>query len=200
MAVDLSSYDTIETALCVRIIVDYYNGQPVTNILRFSDYNEILQIGESDTFIGLGKFVSIGATPSELKSSNGSMTLTISGIPNTSISEVINSQFKGARIEVYRVFLDASTGQVITELNGGFIGRFFGIINNYSLDESYDVTTRTSSNTITFTCSSKAEILENKVAGRKTNPSSWRRFYSNDASMDRVPSLVGANFNFGAPQ
>jgi hypothetical protein len=43
-------------------------------------------------------------------------------------------------------------------------------------------------------------VLENKVAGRKTNPKSQKQFYPSDRSMDRVPTLKGATYNFGAPQ
>ena len=76
----------------------------------------------------------------------------------------------------------------------------FGIINNYSLDEEHDVDARTSSNTISLVCASVVEILDKKIAGRKTNPKSFRAFVTDDASMDRVPSLVGANFDFGVPK
>ena len=108
----------------------------------------------------------------------------------------MNANIKGSPIKVLRVFFNATTGSVLS-IAGNPSGRFFGLVNNYSLDEEYDVSTRTGINTITLSCSSLTEILENKIAGRKTNPSSFKSYYSTDLSMDRVPSLVNSNFDFG---
>jgi hypothetical protein len=96
------------------------------------------------------------------------------------------------------MLFDAATGTQLS-ITGNPVGRFFGIVNNYSLQEEYDVASRTSSNTIVIVCSSTVEILSNKVAGRRTNPQDQKAFYASDTSMDRVPNLVGASFNFGAP-
>jgi len=49
-------------------------------------------------------------------------------------------------------------------------------------------------------CSSSVGLLGQKISGRKTNPQSQNRFYPSDRSMDRVPTLKGTKFNFGAPQ
>jgi hypothetical protein len=97
------------------------------------------------------------------------------------------------------VVFDPVTGTQLA-IDGNPAGRFFGIVSNYTLDEEYDIEGRSSSNTIAIECASTAEFLNNKVTGRKTNPKSMKSFYSSDVSMDRVPNLVGANFNFGAPQ
>jgi hypothetical protein len=192
MTIDLSSYNSVQTGLFVSIDVDG------TNIFRFSDYNATINISGYN-YTGLGKFVAITQTTSELKSSNGSVTITLTGIPNTSISEVTSLKFKGAKVIVQRVFFNAVTGDILN-ISGNPVGRFFGVVNNYSLAEEYDVATRTSSNTIVLVCSSLTELLTNKIAGRKTNPSSFRSFNSNDSSMDHVPGLVGANFDFGKPK
>jgi hypothetical protein len=96
------------------------------------------------------------------------------------------------------MLFDATTGTQLA-ITGNPVGRFFGLVNNYSLQEDYDVTARTSSNTIVIVCSSAVEILNNKLAGRRTNPIDQKSFYPSDLSMDRVPKLVGANYQFGAP-
>jgi len=191
MAIDLSSYKNIATALCVRIDAG-------TEILRFSDYITPLTINE-ESYVALGQLTNITSTSSELRSSSGSITITISGIPNTMISQVLALKLKGSPVEVYRVVLDAVTNQVLS-IAGNPVGRFFGFVNNFSLDEDYAVESKISTNTIALICTSTQEFLENKVTGRKTNPYSMKSFYPSDVSMDRVPSLVGANFNFGAPQ
>lgn len=100
---------------------------------------------------------------------------------------------------MYRYIFNSATQQFLN-ITGNPAGRFFGYITNYSLDEEYDVVARQSLNTITLTCSGLGDLLTNKKAGRKTNPKSHRSFYPTDASMDRVPNLVGANFDFGVPK
>lgn len=202
MSINLSNYRSIGTALLVDIEVSYYKSSPIatpiaTN-LRFSDYQHPL-VYNGDTYLGLGKLVGISPSTSELKNSNSSVTVTISGIPNSSIAEIVNSRIKGSPIDIYRYVFDAETLQILN-IPGNPAGRFFGIVNNYSLDEQYDIESRTATNTITLICSSIVEVLDNKIAGRKTSPASHKSFFGGDKSMDRVPNLVGANFNFGAPQ
>lgn len=202
MTINLNSYRAIETGLFVRIEVDYYKAAvgdtPTSTVLRFSDYRGTVSI-DGESYQGLGKLLNISATTSELKGSTSSVTISISGIPNTSISEIINSRMKGCPIKIYRMVFDPVTGNKLN-ISGNPAGRFFGIVNNYSLEEDYNLETRTSTNTISMICSSNMEFLQNKISGRKTNPESMKRFYPTDVSMDRVPNLVGANFNFGAPK
>lgn len=202
MPINLSSYSAIETGLFVRIDVAYYKqtaaSSPTSEILRFSDYKATVTI-DGESYLGLGGLVGISGTSSELRSSPGGLTITISGIPNTSIAEIVNSRLKGSPIEVWRVVFDPTTGTQLA-ITGNPVGRFFGVVSNYTLDEEYDIEGRSSTNTIAIECASTTEFLTNKVTGRKTNPKSMKTFYPTDLSMDRVPNLVGANFNFGAPQ
>lgn len=192
MTINLSGYSNVQAGLFVTIDVDG------TNIFRFSDYNTTITIS-GHSYTGLGQFVSITTSTSELKSSPGSVTITMSGIPSTSISQFTALGMKGAKVIVQRVFFDATTESILS-ITGNPVGRFFGIVNNYSLNEEYDIDARVSSSTIQFECSSVVDLLENKIAGRKTNPASYKNFYPTDVSMDRVPALVGANFDFGVPK
>lgn len=192
MTIDLSGYSNVQTGLFVSIDI---NG---TDILRFSDYNATITI-DGHEYKGLGQFVNITTSTSELKSSTGNVTLTLSGVPSTSITDITPLGLKGAKVIVQRIFFDAVT-QTVLAISGNPVGRFFGIIDNYTLNEEYDINSRTSMTSISFTCSSLVDLLENKIAGRKTNPSSYKSFYPSDSSMDRVPSLVGANFDFGVPK
>jgi len=202
MPINLSSYTAIETGLFVRIEVDYYKtsagATPTSTVLRFSDYRGTVTI-DGESYVGLGRLLNITPTVSELRGTTGSVTVTISGIPNTSIAEIVNSRMKGCPIKIYRVVFDPVTGTQLA-ITGNPAGRFFGIVSNYTLEEDYSVDERRSTNTIAMICTSNMEFLDNKVTGRKTNPSSMKQFYPSDVSFDRVPSLVGANFNFGAPQ
>lgn len=202
MPIDLSSYSAIASALLVKITIDDYRTTPTgaytQQVLKFTDWNTSITLGD-DTYTGLGKLVGITATASELKSTNGGLTVTISGIPNSSIAEIVNSRVKGSAIEVRRLVFNP-VSKIKLNIAGNPAGRFFGTITNYTLDEDYDVTTRNSSNTIGLICASTSEILEKKLAGRKTSSLSHKSFYPTDLAMDRVSSLVGANFDFGVPK
>jgi hypothetical protein len=43
------------------------------------------------------------------------------------------------------------------------------------------------------------KVLENRIAGLRTNQKSWQFFYSGDASMNRVAAISNQYFDFGAP-
>lgn len=206
MAVDLSSYDTIGSALLVRISVGVYrsgfNAEPMSTVLKFTDSNTSISVnttGGAETYVGTGQLMSVTTSRSELKASGSDITISLSGIPNSSIDEIVNSTIKGSRVEVYRVLTNTGTGQPLN-ITGNPVGRFFGIITNYALEEDYDADSRTSTNTISLICSSWIGVLDKKIAGRKTNPYDQKLFYPGDTSMDRVPSLVGANYQFGSPE
>jgi hypothetical protein len=149
-----------------------------------------------ETYQGLGQLMDVTTNASELRVSGSELSITISGIPNTSITDILNTKIKGASVKVYRAFFASNTVSLIT-VPGNPIGKFFGFVNNYQLAEEYDIQTREASNTIIMTCSSVVDVLDNKISGRKTNPSSQKSFYPNDRSMDRVPTLVNSVFNFG---
>lgn len=201
MTLALTSYKAVESNLFVKIEVAYYKANPAATPsavdLLFTDRMVSTSL-EGDTYVGLGKLVSITGSTSELRASSNDLTITISGVPDTSISEIINSRIKGSSVTVYRGLYDASSGQFLSSVTGNPVIRFKGFVNNISLEEDYDVENRVSTNTIVFTCSNVVDIFENKIAGRKTNPSSNKKFFSTDISMDKVPNLTSTEFDFGA--
>lgn len=202
MPIDLSVYGDIEVGLFVRLNCTKYRttagGAFSTQVLRFSDINRsITVLGE--TYTGLGQLLGITSSSSDLKISGNEVTVNISGIPNTSIAEIIHSKIKGSEIKIYRGVINTSTGGIAAIANNP-VGRFFGIVTNYSLEEEYDVDSRTASNRITLNCASIVDVLNSKVSGRRTNPESQQSYYPSDLSMNRVPSLVGQYFDFGVPE
>jgi hypothetical protein len=188
--IDLTPYGAIQTSLFVSIDVPDYD------VLTFSDYNRPITI-DSVTYTGLGSLVAISDSTSSLRSSPGDLTITISGIPNSSIAEILNNKIKGSSVVVWRMVFDPTTGQKIN-ITGNPAGRFRGIVSNYSLEEDWNTGSQTASNTILLTCASTVEILSNKISGRRTNPVDQNALYPSDLSMDRVPTLANSNFNFGA--
>lgn len=198
---ELSSFNAIQSNLFVKIEVEYYKSSPsatpISTNLTFSDARQSWNIN-GDVYQGLGKLLSITGTVSEIRPSSGDLTIAITGIPNTSIYEIVNSRIKGCPVTVYRLLTDPVIGNLL-DVDNPLLRKYRGFVNNYSLTEEYDINTRTSSNTIGLICSSAVDVLQNKYTGRRTNPVSEKSFFPNDLSMDRVPNLENATFNFGAP-
>jgi hypothetical protein len=181
---ELSSYTSVKTHLYVRLQIDEYrttsSGSYTPQILTFSD--------DESSF-------TINSETSDLRTTTNTCTISLSGIPANAIEEILYSKVKGAPIAIYRAYFDVSTGTQI----GDTVGRFIGSVNNYSLEEDFDIESRTASNILQLECASNIGILETKIAGRKTNPQSMKSFFDSDTSMDRVPTLKEKIFNFGAP-
>jgi len=189
--INLDSYAAIQTNLFVRIDV------PTLGVLKFSDYYKAYTVN-SESYTSLGSLVSVSDTISELKLSGTELNVSISGIPTQNMDAVLDYKIKGAPITVYRVLFDVTTGAELV-VSGNPAIKFAGIVNNYNLVEEFDSVSKNSQVTINFVCTSNIGIIQNRVSGRRTNPDDQKLFFPADVSMDRVPSLVGANFNFGAP-
>ena len=200
--INLSSYNAVESHIFVRIAVDYYKASPsatpTQEILKFSDLRTPYVIN-GETYTGVGNLMSISSSSSEIRASSGELTISLSGIPNTAIAEIVHSRIKGCPVRIYRVLFDPATGEKL-DIPYNPLLRYRGFVNNYGLQEDHNIQARTASNTITLICASPIDVLQNKYAGRKTNPASQKRYFPGDASMDRVPTLENATFDFGAPK
>jgi len=186
--IDLTSYSYIQTNLFVRIDVDNAG----TDIWRFSDYDTAFDI-DGETYTALGKLINIGRTKTELQPSTNPVTITISGVPNTSISEVLGARLKGSRVKIYRAFFNPDDGTQV----GVTTMRYNGILKNYAIDEEYSVVDRTATNVININIDSIVGYLNTKIVGRQTNPESMKTFYPTDTSFDRVPSIKNQAWDFG---
>jgi hypothetical protein len=195
MSVNLTSYRDLRAATFVRIEVDEYrtssSASYTSQILRFSDHDTNFTIG-GETYTPVGKLLSITNTTSEMRATGNAITITLSGIPNSAINEIVHSKLKGSTVNIYRAYFTQAGSQIGTTQN-----RWIGAIGNYALDEDYDVLNTIASNSIQLDCICTVELLQDKRAGRKTNPVSMQSFFANDTSFDRVPGLVDAQFDFG---
>jgi hypothetical protein len=187
MIVDLSTYGSIQTALFCKVVI------PGHTTWLFSDFDRSIAIN-GDTYTGIGNLLGITDTTSELKVSNGEITVSISGIPNSNISDVINYKIKGSSVSIVRGIFDTTTGQLLN-ITGNPVGKFNGIVTNYSIDETWSGSD--ASNIINLVCKSSIGLLQNKLSGRRTNPIDQKLFYPSDTSMDRLPALANSNINFG---
>lgn len=154
---------------------------------------------DGTTYSGLGSYLGISQIQQDIKASSVDLTVSLTGIDPNNVALILSSDIKGSTIEIWRGFLD-SNNQIQTI--GGvqqFFKRYQGIINNTSINEDFNEEARTRIATCIVSCSSMRVVLDNRIAGIKTNPQSWKFFYPNDTSMDRVPVIASTYFDFGTP-
>lgn len=188
------SRTSIRSHTFIQIVLDE------SNELTFSDYYKDYTIDSID-FTGLGKLMSLTNQPSEIRASGQEISITVSGIPNASLQDVLSNNYRGSEVVIYNGIFDHQTGALLVSAGvTNPVQIFRGIVTNWGLQEDFDNPSLSSSNTIIFTVASEVGLLGNKVSGRRTNPVDQRRFYPTDPSMDRIPNLLRTNFNFGAPQ
>ena len=190
MALDLSSYDAIQTNLFVKLVIPGYST------LTFSDYHRSITI-DSLAYTGLGQLLSITDTNSSLRASPQEVTIVISGIPSQNITDILNNKLVGSDVRITRGIFDVNTGALIS-IASNPIGKFVGVINNFDITDDLEQGASTGTITITMTCTSVVEQLENKITGRRTNPIDQKALYPTDECFDRVPALTKSNYNFGA--
>ena len=109
--INLENYSAIATNLFVRLDIPDYG------ITRFSDSNRVLAIPESDgqyyDYDALGQLMGITATGSDLRSTAGEVTVSLSGIPADNINQVLNYKIKGSHNKLVAGQHRQSSGQVL---------------------------------------------------------------------------------------
>lgn len=148
------------------------------------------------TFSGYGSFLQLSPTQRNIKSTSDDLSVGISGLKTENVSLMLSANIKGSIVEVWRGFFD-SNNQIITSPSTQFFKRYQGIVNNVSIQEEFNEEARIRTATCIMTCASFRTILENRMAGIRTNPIQWQTLHPNDTSMDRVPSIVSQYFDFG---
>lgn len=158
----------------------------------------------SKTYLALAGFLSISEIQSNLSNSNDEIQIGLSAIPPTFVTAVLGTPIKGGEVNIYRAFFDYNTQAVIT---GEIYKRFTGIVSNFAVQE--DVTASGASpevsHTISIMASSIMGVLENKIAGRRTNKQDYQIYwpelnnvnYATDPSMTRIDVLYNSSFDFG---
>lgn len=188
MSIDLSTYDSVQANLFVKLDIPDYD------VLYFSDYHKNFTIG-SDTYNGLGELLAVGDNTTDLRALPKEITIAISGVPESNITDILNNKIKGSAVTVKRAFFNAVTGEFLN-ITGNPVGKFQGYVNNFDITDDLPMGASTGTISVVFTVTSVIELLNNKIAGRRTNPID----FPNEESMDRVVKISRSNFNFGAPQ
>lgn len=137
----------------------------------------------------LGGLMAVGQQQRDMRVTSADTSISISGIDGNNIATVLDTKIRGSKLEITRGFYDnnyvlANSAQ-----------RFTGIVTGYAITE--DRQDNDDNFTITLNASSYKTVLENRLAGRKTNPVSWKEYDPNDTSMDQIYSLADQWFDFG---
>jgi hypothetical protein len=167
----------------------------VSNCYKNVTYN-------SKTYQALAGFLSVSEIQSNISNANDEIQLGLSAIPPSYIAATLGTQIKGGEVNIYRVFFNYTTQEVITD---AVYRRFTGIISNFSVQEDLDTTGDSPevTHTITIIASSIMGVLENKISGRRTNREDYQIVWpelgnsSSDPSMNRVDTLFNSTFDFG---
>ena len=169
-------------------------GNPVTTTYSFCNAAAPITVS-GITFSNLGMLLQLGDIPQDIKSTSDDITISLTGIDPTNVGLILSSNIKGSTVEIWRGFLD-SNNQIITSPSTQFFKRYTGIINSVGISEDFDDQARTRVATCTISCTSMRKVLENRIAGLRTNQKSWQFFYPSDTSMNRVAAISNQYFDF----
>jgi len=171
----------------LRIFNDFLNSNDVSVYTFSSAYKP--ETIDGTVFTPLGGLLEVGPQSRNLKVTSGDTVIALSGISGNNMNVVLGTKIRGSEIEVYRGFYDDNM------VLGNHYLRFTGIITSYNILEDYD--DRDDMFTVAVAASSYKTVLENRIAGTKTNSESWKFFDQTDTSMDRVYSIANVQFDFG---
>lgn len=137
----------------------------------------------------LGGLMAVGHQQRDMRVTSADTSISLSGIDGNNISTVLDTKIRGSKVEIIRGFYDNNYNLTSTAQ------RFTGIVTGYTIIEDREASD--DNFTVNLNASSYKSVLENRIAGRKTNPVSWKEFSPNDTSMDQIYSLADQWLDFG---
>jgi hypothetical protein len=177
-------------------IYNDYTDPGNVSIYTFSSAYQYETI-DGQSYTPLGGLLATGVQQRDIRATSADTSVTLSGIDGNNISVVLANKIRGSELEIIRGFYGGD-GNVANNYNlTSTAHRFTGIVTSYNLTE--DRQDDHDNFTVTLNASSFKNVLENRIAGRKTNKNSWQEFNSADTSMDNVYSISGYAFDFGKP-
>lgn len=145
---------------------------------------------DGNVYTALGGLLQVGTQSRNIRVTQGDTTVALSGVDGNNIYTVLDTKIRGSELEIYRGFYDANM-----VLETPVYQRFRGIVTTYAVTEEREG--QDDNFTVSINASPYKTVLENRIAGRKTNKESWQFFNSTDTSMDNVYSISGVQFDFG---
>jgi hypothetical protein len=169
-------------------IYNEYGNMANNNVYTFSSsYKE--EIIDGQAYSPLGGLMAVGVQQRDIRVTSADTTIALSGVSGNNIYVVLDNKIRGSKLEITRGFYDNNYNLTSNA------HRFTGIVTNYQITEERQ--DQDDNYTVSLMASSFKSVLENRIAGRKTNSESWKEFNPTDTSMDRVPSLADRAFSFG---
>ena len=149
----------------------------------------------SNSYTELGAFLNVSNMTEDIKTTNGDISLSLSGIPSNEdyMAEVLGTPIKGGEVTIYRAFFNDDYSLD----SGNVFQRFKGIITNFAIEETENILQGQLTSSIGITCASINTILENKIAGQRTAPTDREKFFTGDQTFKRIPELQNVQFDFG---
>ena len=181
----------VNNAEFVKLTVyNEYANTANNNVYTFSSSYQEENIN-GQFYTPLGGLLAVGVQQRDIRVTSADTSISLSGIDGNNMAIVLGSLIRGSKLEIIRGFYDSNYNLTSNAQ------RFTGIITNYNITEERQ--DNDDNFTITLNASSFKSVLENRIAGRKTNSESWKEYNPTDTSMDRVPSLSDRSFDFGKP-
>lgn len=171
----------------LRIFNDLSNVANISTYTFSSSYKT--EVIDSQSYTPLGGLLQVGSQTRDLSVTSSGTAITLGGIDANNIQLVLDTKIRGSEVTVLRGFYDSNMVLQNTYL------RFTGIITSYGITE--DRSEQNDNFVVQVQASSYKTVLQNRMAGRKTNRESWRYFNATDSSMDRVYSIAQTAFDFG---
>jgi hypothetical protein len=171
-------------------IYNEYGNTANNNVYTFSSSYQSETI-DGQVYTPLGGLLAVGIQQRDIRVTSADTSVSLSGIDGNNMYVVLGSLIRGSKLEITRGFYD--NNYTLTS----DAKRFTGIVTNYNISEERQ--DQDDNFTITLNASSFKSVLENRIAGRKTNSESWKEYNPTDTSMDRVQSLADRAFDFGKP-
>ena len=149
----------------------------------------------SNSYTELGAFLSASNMTEDIKTTNGDIGLSLTGIPSNEdyMAEILSTPIKGGEVTVYRAFFNDDYSLD----SGNVFQRFKGIITNFSIEETENILEGQLTSSITLACASINTILENKISGQRTAPADREKLFPGDTTFKRIPELQNVQFDFG---
>jgi hypothetical protein len=196
-ALNLTNYQGLQQATFIRLVFTE-NGSQI--VVRLSNHSTPFSLVESDgntySYPAVGTLLGVTQITNELKSSQTDVTISLSGIPQQYMSDIVANPIKAAPVEIRKVFFN-TTGDYLN-IPGNPVLEFVGVVSNFSIDEKWtNYSTQSVTSTINLTCASTLAVLSKQEAGRRTNQADQNYWFPGDNAMNRVASLTDAVWDFG---
>ena len=146
---------------------------------------------DGNTYTELGSFLAVGEFTEDIKTTNGDLSMVLTGIPAGNVQTVMQNPVKGGVVKVFRAFFDDN--YTVTNV----YPRYNGLITNYSISESVSLDQGDITNSVAISVASINTILENRVNGQRTTPEDRARLFPSDTTFARVPIINNTAFDFG---